>query len=140
MSQKLLETANADHTIKASLDAVVNQVRGFYPTIKERSQFIHAWKIKTFVAGQKEQKMSQSNNPIDRDNLEREIVFVKEDIQGLEERIAAINDRICSEIEIIFAQKLTKDLNKILVSYARTKTQQLLQYRQSFDWSNPKSS
>ena len=46
MAEKLQLTAASDHSIKSNLDGIINLIRGFQPTMKERSQLIYTWKVK----------------------------------------------------------------------------------------------
>jgi hypothetical protein len=83
IAEQLQNTASSEHTIKSNFDAIINLIKGFQPSLKERSQLIHAWKVKTFLKGQKHQKLD-SVIGIEKDTLQREISVIAEEIKRLE--------------------------------------------------------
>lgn len=131
IADTLQATATSDHTMKSNLDAIINLIKGFQPSLRDRSELIRAWKIKKLVSGQKQQKID-SVNGIEKDNLLRELQSINDEMKMLESQIKNLNTKIVADIDAIFTHKIKSDIHAVLVGYAVQKSEQLNSYSESF--------
>jgi hypothetical protein len=57
IADHLSQTAKSEHTMKSNLDHMLNLIKGFQSSVKERTQLLHAWRVKTFLAQHKSMKL-----------------------------------------------------------------------------------